>query len=83
LDVRAGYFKKAGKGTGGYWKLVRSFENDYTKSASDDYYSSAWSGGDGSYTYVVRSNITVFPIQVKHMTVAKANLLRAMERQAV
>jgi hypothetical protein len=39
------------KETIGYWKLVRSFENDFMKSASDEYYSSTWSGGSGSYAY--------------------------------
>ena len=39
------------KETIGYWKLVRSFENKYETSASDEYYSSTWSGGRGSYTY--------------------------------
>lgn len=35
---------------GGYWQLVRSFENDYEKSKADDAYTESWSGG-GSYTY--------------------------------
>ncbi len=39
------------KETIGYWKLVRSFENKYETSTSDEYYSSTWSGGGGSYTY--------------------------------
>ncbi|HBC94035.1 MAG TPA: hypothetical protein DCZ10_14345 [Pelotomaculum sp.] len=39
------------KETIGYWKLVRSFENKYEKSAADDAYSQSWSGGGGSYTY--------------------------------
>ena len=47
-----GYLEKLGKpDEGGYWQLVRSFENDFMKSASDEYYSSTWSGGSGSYTY--------------------------------
>ena len=46
-----GYLKKLGEETGGYWELVRSFENDYIKSASDNAYSSTWSGSSGSYTY--------------------------------
>lgn len=39
------------KETIGYWKLVRSFENKYETSATDDSYSESWSGGGGSYTY--------------------------------
>lgn len=39
------------KETIGYWKLVRSFENDFMKSSSDEYYSRTWSGGSGSYAY--------------------------------
>ncbi len=45
-----GYLKKAGEATEGYWKLVRSFENDFTTSAANDNYTETWSGG-GSYTY--------------------------------
>lgn len=45
-----GYLEKQKEGTG-YWKLVRSFTNKYETSASDEYYSSTWSGGSGSYTY--------------------------------
>lgn len=39
------------KETIGYWKLVRSFENEYEQSAADENYSSSWSGGGGSYSY--------------------------------
>ena len=45
-----GYLEKQKEGTG-YWKLVRSFTNKYETSASDEYYSSTWSGGSGSYAY--------------------------------
>ncbi len=47
-----GYLEKLGKpDMGGYWELVRSFENDYEKSKADDAYTESWSGGSGSYTY--------------------------------
>ncbi|MDD4541796.1 MAG: hypothetical protein PHR78_06540, partial [Eubacteriales bacterium] len=46
-----GYLEKRAATGAGYWQLVRSFENDFVKSASDDYYVSSWSGGNGSYTY--------------------------------
>jgi hypothetical protein len=46
-----GYLKKAGEATEGYWKLVRSFENEYEQSAADENYLSSWSGGGGSYSY--------------------------------
>jgi hypothetical protein len=39
------------KETIGYWKLVRSFENEYEQSAADENYLSSWSGGGGSYSY--------------------------------
>jgi len=46
-----GYLKKE-VGTGeGYWKLVRSFNNDFKTSEADDNYVCSWSGGNGSYTY--------------------------------
>ncbi|HOP11002.1 MAG TPA: hypothetical protein PK629_05880 [Oscillospiraceae bacterium] len=46
-----GYLESLGKpAEGGYWQLVRSFENDYEKSKADDAYTESWSGG-GSYTY--------------------------------
>lgn len=46
-----GYLKKE-VGTGeGYWKLVRSFNNDFKTSEADDNYVCSWSGENGSYTY--------------------------------
>lgn len=35
----------------GYWKLVRSLNNDFLTSSDDGSYVEAWSGGNGSYTY--------------------------------
>lgn len=46
-----GYLKKEGGSGEGYWKLVRSLNNDYETSRADDNYTETWSGGNGSYTY--------------------------------
>lgn len=45
------YLEKQKKSGEGYWKLVRSFENDYKTSAADDVYLQSWSGGSGSYIF--------------------------------
>ncbi len=48
---KQGYLKKLGSGSDGYWKLVRTIDNEFEPSKSDDNYDHTWSKGGGSYTY--------------------------------
>lgn len=47
-----GYLEKTAEIREGYWQFVRSFESDYiTYDDSNPNYISAWSGGNGTYTF--------------------------------
>lgn len=46
-----GYLAKNKKETEGYWKLSKTFNNEFETSKSSDNYAESWSGGNGHYTY--------------------------------